>query len=167
MLTFLCPNCWSEVKEGEKICPKCHSEIEALGQRSYIDKLVGALHHPWASNRMWSVYILGEIGDKQAIKPLVDILDQVWDTQEFLFLKEIAIALGKIDGDEMVPALVHLMDHRVFLIREAALKSLPKGKNNLAAAAVQKALNGPSSTVRGWPRNFLRKIQNDKPAYPH
>ena len=147
-MTFLCPNCWSEVKEGDKICPKCHFEIESLGRRSYIDRLVMALHHPWASNRMWAVFILGEMRDKKAIKPLVAIMDQVWDTKEFLFLKDIAIALGKIDGDEAVPALIHLMGHSSFLVREAALKSLGKIRNREATAAIKKALEDPSPGVQ-------------------
>jgi len=157
MLTFFCPNCWSEVKEDEKICPKCHSEIGALGQRSYIDRLVRALHHPWASNRMRAAYILGEIGDKQAVKPLVGVIDQVWETQDLFFLREIAIALGKINGDEAVSALVHLLDHRSFLIRKTALKSLPRGKNKLVMVAVKKALNDPSSTVQELAKEFLEK----------
>ena len=68
-----------------------------------------------------------------------------------------AIALGKIDGDEVVPALVHLLDHRSFLIRKTALKSLPRGKNKLVMVAVKKALSDPSSTVRELAREFLEK----------
>lgn len=154
-MTFLCPNCWSEVKEGEKICPKCHSEIEALGRRSYIDRLVMALHHPWASNRMWAVFILGEMRDKQAIKPLIDIMDQVWDTKDLCFLKEIAIALGKIDGGEALPALIHLMDHPAFLIRETALRWLSKIKNRAAMAAIKKALEDPSPRVQELAKKIL------------
>jgi HEAT repeat protein len=157
MLIFFCPNCWSQVKEDEKICPKCYSEIEALGQRSYIDRLVSALRHPWASTRMEAAYILGEIGDKQAVKPLGDVIDQIGETQDLFFLREIAIALGKINGDEAVPALVHLLDHRSFLIRKTALQSLPRGKNKLVMVAVKKALSDPSSTVRELAREFLEK----------
>ncbi len=156
-MTFLCPNCWSEVEEGEKICPKCHSDIESLGKRSYIDRLVMALHHPWPSNRMWAVFILGEMRDKEAIKPLVDSMDQVWDTKEFLFLKDIAIALGKIDGGEAVPALIHLMDHPSFLIREASLKSLGKIKNREAIAAIKKALEDQTAGVQKLAREILEK----------
>jgi HEAT repeat protein len=118
---------------------------------------MGALHHPVATTRMRAAYILGEIGDKRAIKPLADLIGQAWETQNLFFLREIAHALGKIDGDEVVPVLVHLLDYPSFLIREAALKSLPKGKNNLAVAAVQKALNDPSSIVRDLAREFLEK----------
>jgi HEAT repeat protein len=129
----------------------------SLDQRSYFEKLVGALHHPVATARMRAAYILGEIGAKRGIKPLADLIDQAWETQNLFFLREILIALGKIDGDEVMLALVHLLKHPSFLIREAALKALPKGKNNLAVAAVQKALNDPSSNVRDLAREFLEK----------
>ena len=52
---------------------------------------------------------------------------------------------------------MHLLDHPSFLIQEAALKELPKGKNKWAVAAVQKALNDPSSNVRDLARVFLGK----------
>jgi len=156
-LVFFCPHCWSRVRENEKICPDCKAEIFPLDQRSYFEKLVGALRHPVATTRMRAAYILGEIGDKRGIKPLVKVIGQSWQTESLFFLREIVIALGKIDGDEVVPALVHLLDHPSFLIREAALKSLPKGKNNLEATAVQKALNDPSSNVRDLAREFLEK----------
>ena len=156
-MVFFCPRCWSQVRENEKICPECKAEMIPLDQRSYFEKLVGALHHPVATTRTRAAYILGEIGDKRGIKPLVDVIGQAWQTESLFFLREIVIALGKIDGDEVAPVLVHLLDHPSFLIREAALKSLPKGKNNLTAAAVQKALNDSSSTVRELAREFLEK----------
>jgi HEAT repeat protein len=117
--------------------------------------LLGALHHHEATTQMRAAYILGEIGDKRALKPLADAIPQAWDTGGLFFLREIAIALGKIDGDEAVPTLAHLLDHPSFLIREAALKSLPRSKNELAKAAVKKALNDPSSRVRDLAREFL------------
>ena len=116
-LVFFCPHCWSSVRENEKICPECRAEIVSLDQRSYFEKLVGALHHPEATTKMRAAYILGEIGDTRAIKPLADLIDQAWETQSLFFLQEMAIALGKIDGDEVVPALVHLLEHPSFLIR--------------------------------------------------
>jgi len=156
-LVFFCPRCWSRVRENERICPECKAEIIPLDQRSYFEKLVGALHHPEATTKMRAAYILGEIGDKRAIKSLVDVIDQAWETESLFFLQEIAIALGKINGDEVVPALVHLLGHPSFLIRDATLKSLSKVKNKLAMVAVKKALNDPSSTVQELAKEFLGK----------
>lgn len=157
-MIFFCPNCWSQVREEEKTCPECQEEVEPLDQIGYFDKLTRALHHPVAATRMRAACILGEIGDKRGIKPLADLIDQAWETENLFFLREIAIALGKIDGDMVVPALVRLLDHPSFLVREAALKALPKGKNKRAVAAVQKAMNDPSPNVRDLARKFWQKI---------
>jgi HEAT repeat protein len=156
-LIFFCPKCWSEVKEDDKICPECQETIAPLDQASYFDKLTRALHHPVAATRMRAAYILGEIGDKRGIEPLADIIDRAWGKENLFFLREIAIALGKIDGDEAVPVLVHLLGHPSFLIREEALKSLPSGKNKLAAEAVRKALNESSTAIRELAKEFLAK----------
>lgn len=158
-MIFFCPNCWSQVKEDEKICPECKAETIPLDQRSYFEKLLGALHHPEATTRMRTAYILGEIGDKRAIKPLVGFIDQAGETENLFFLREIAIALGKINGDEVVPALVHLLDHPSFLIREAALKSLAGVKNKKAITAVKEALKDPSPGVQELAREILEKNQ--------
>ncbi len=108
--------------------------------------MVRALRHPWASNRMWAAFILGEMRDKQAIKPLVDILDQLRDTKDLLFPKEIAIGLGKIDGEEAVPPLVRLMDHPSFLVREAT-------------AAIKKALDDPNPVVQELAKKLEKNSQ--------
>jgi len=42
-MIFFCPNCWSRVKEDEKICRECQADIESLDHLSYFEKLVNAL----------------------------------------------------------------------------------------------------------------------------
>lgn len=160
-MIFFCPNCWSRVKENESICPECRAEIEPLDQRDYFEKLVGSLQHPDATTKIRAAYILGEMGDKRAINPLVDILNQPWDIQGLFFIREIAFALEKIDGEEAVPALVHLLDHPSFLIRESALKALSKIKSKETVTALRKALNDPSSSVQELAKETLEKNFGD------
>jgi HEAT repeat protein len=157
-LIFFCPNCWAQVREDDKICPECQEEIEPLDPISYFDKLTRALHHPVGTTRMRAAYILGEIGNKRAIKPLAEVIDQAWEKENLFYLREIAFALGKINGDESVPPLVRLLSHPSFLIREAAMKSLPRVKSELTTAAAQKALNDQNSTIQELAREFLEKI---------
>ena len=157
-MIFFCPNCWAQVREGEKICPQCRVKIEPLDQLSYFDKLTRALNHPVATTRMRAAYILGEIGDRRAILPLAGAIENAWEKENLFFLREIAMALGKIDGHDALPALIHLLDHPSFLIRETALKSLGKIRNGGAIAAIQKAVKDPSSRVRELARKFLEEI---------
>jgi len=156
-LIFFCPNCWAQVREGEKICPECRVKIEPLDQLSYFDKLTRALNHPVATTRMRAAYILGEIGDRRAILPLAGAIENAWEKENLFFLREIAIALGKIDGHDALPALIHLLDHPSFLIREIALRSLGKIRNVKAIAAIQKAMDDPSPGVRQMAKEIIEK----------
>ena len=160
-MIFFCPNCWAQVREEEKTCPQCRVKIGAFDQLSYFDKLTRALNHPVATTRMRAAYILGEIGDLRGIKPLAEVIDRAWGREGIFFLREIAIALGKIDGQEALPALIHLMNHPSFLIRETALNSLGKIRKGEAIAAIQKAVKDPSSRVRELAREILKKDFGD------
>lgn len=160
-MIFFCPNCGSDIKEKEIICPKCRTEIGPLDQRNYFEKLVGALRHPEATTKIRAAYILGEIGDQRAIQPFCDILDQSWNMENLFFLREIAFALGKIDGDEAVPALVRMLTHPSIIIRESALKALGEIKNEEAAGALRKALNDPNPGLRALARDILEKNFGD------
>ena len=50
-MIFYCPNCWIRVKEDEKICHECKTDIEPLDHQSYFEKLVNALNHPEETTR--------------------------------------------------------------------------------------------------------------------
>lgn len=43
---FLCPSCWNEISEFDKICKFCNAKIEELDNDSYINKLIRELKHP-------------------------------------------------------------------------------------------------------------------------
>ena len=68
----------------------------------------------------------------------------------------VAIALGKVDGEEALPILIQLMDHPSFLVRRAALNSLSKFKNEGALKIIKKALQDPSSNVQELARKILQ-----------
>jgi len=156
-LVFFCPNCWSEVREDDEICPVCRRVIAPLDRASYFDKLTRALRNPSADTRMRAAYLLGEIGDPRGIGPLAEILDRAGDKENLFFLREIAVALGKIDGKEAIPPLLRLMNNPSFLIREAALKSLSRLKDEKTAEAIQKALKDPSTSIQELAGELLGK----------
>ena len=62
-----CPNCRAHVKEDERGCHECKTDIEPLNRRSYFEKLVNALNHPERTTRIRAAYILGELRDRRAI----------------------------------------------------------------------------------------------------
>jgi len=48
----------------------CHSAARTLG----IESLIDTLRHPDSEVRLSSVIVLGELGDKQAVEPLIQAL---------------------------------------------------------------------------------------------
>jgi HEAT repeat protein len=121
-LTYFCPSCWSEV-ETETICPKCGQDLHEFSGRSYEEKLISALRHPEPTVPVRAATILGEIGSRAAVEPLIEIATSTKD----LYLQEAAVeALGRI-GD--VRALACLEDFS----REGAIRVRAAAKRALAA----------------------------------
>jgi HEAT repeat protein len=142
------------VKEDEKVCHGCKADIEPLDHRSYFEKLIGALNHSERTTRLRAAYILGEIGDRRAIQHLIEVLDQ---TEDLFLIEGIALSLGKIDGDEVLPVLIKLKKHSSFLVRRAALISLSRFNKKEAFAAIRGALNDPSPSVQELAQQILQK----------
>lgn len=155
-MVYYCPNCWSVVKEDEKICHKCNGDIEPLDQRSYFEKLVNALNHSERTTRLRAAYILGELRDRRAIKPFAKVVDNPRPIEDIFLIETIAIALGKVDGEEALSILSRLMDHPSFLVRRAALNSLNNFRSEEALKVIKKALKDPSPNVQELARKILQ-----------
>lgn len=153
-MNFYCPSCWSFIEEGEKICHECKAEIEQLDRRDFFEKLINALNHSERTTRLRAAYILGEIGDRRAIQPMADVIKK---TEDLFLIEGIALSLGKIDGDEVLPVLIKLKKHPSFLVRRAALISLSRFKKKEALAAIREAQNDPSPSVQELAQQILQK----------
>jgi len=156
MIFFYCPNCWSRIKEDKRICPECKAEIESLDHFTYFERLVRALNHPERSTRIRAAYILGELKDKRAVKPLAKAIGRTPGIRDIFFEEAIVVALGKIDGEEVLPILINLLEHRSFLVRAAALNSLSRFNTEKAIQAIKKALNDPSLSIQELARRILQ-----------
>ena len=155
-MVFYCPNCWSRVEEDEKICHECQADIESLDHRSYFEKLVSALNHSERTTRIRAAYILGTLEDHCGVRPFAEVVKRVKDIKDIFFIEMVAIALGKVDGEEALPILVRLMNHPSFLVRRAALNSLSKFKNQGALRVIKRALKDPSPSVQELARKILQ-----------
>ena len=151
---FYCPNYWVHVKEDEKVCPECKADIEPLDHRSYFEKLVNALNHSERTTRIRAAYILGELRDRRAIKSFAQVVSKTGGIKDIFFIEMVAVALGKLDGEEALPILIRLMDHPSFLVRWAALHSLGKFRSEEALKVIKKALKDASPNVQ----ELARKI---------
>ena len=155
-MIFYCPNCWSRIKEDEKVCPDCEAEIESLDHRSYFDKLVNALNHSERTTRIRAAYILGELGDRRAIKSFAEVVNKPRGIEDVFSTEMIAIALGKVDGEETLSILIRLMDHPSFLVRRAALNSVSGFTSEEALEVIKKALKDSSLNVQELARKLLQ-----------
>ena len=155
-MIFYCPNCWSRVKEDEKICHECGTDIEPLDRRSYFEKLVNALNHSERTTRIRAAYILGELGDRRAIKSFAEVVNKPRGIEDVFSTEMIAIALGKVDGEETLSILIRLMDHPSFLVRRAALNSVSGFTSEEALEVIKKALKDSSLNVQELARKLLQ-----------
>jgi HEAT repeat protein len=156
MIFFYCPNCWSRIKEDERICPECKAEIKSFDHLSYFERLVRALNHPERTTRIRAAYILGDLGDPRAIKPFTEVVEKPRGIEDVFFIEMVAIALGKLDREGALPILIRLMDHPSFLVRRAALNSLSKFRNEKALKVIKKALKDPSPNVQELAQKILK-----------
>jgi HEAT repeat protein len=155
-MIFYCPNCWTAVKENQKVCHECKAEIESFNDLSYFEALVRALNHPERTTRIRAAYILGELKDKRGINPLVKSINRTAGIRDVFFDEAIVVALGKIDGEEVFPVLIDLLENPSFLIRAAALNSLSRFKNKKATQTIKRALNDPSPSIQELARRILQ-----------
>ena len=154
-MIFYCPNCWTPVKEDEKVCPECKADIEPLDHRSYFEKLINALNHSERTTRIRAAYILGELRDRRAIKSFAQVVSKAGGIKDVFLIEMVAVALGKVDGEEALPILIRLMDHPSFIVRRAALNSLSRFKNGEALKVIKRALKDPSPNVQDLARKIL------------
>ncbi len=122
-LTRFCPNCWSEIGPGS-LCLVCGTDIRALEGDSYEQKLLQALYHPEPTVPVRAATILGELGSKAAVGPLIELAASTSD----IYLQEAAAtALGRI-GDAQAASLLHRLSRegalRVRIAADRALKAL-------------------------------------------
>jgi HEAT repeat protein len=144
------------VKEEEKICHECKTDIEPLNHRSYFEKLVNVLNHPDRDTRIRAAYFLGELRDRRAIKPLAEVVNKVGDMEDLYFVEMVAFVLGKVREKEALPILIHLMEHPSFLLRRAALYSLSEFRSKEALKVIKKAVKDPTPIIQELAREILR-----------
>jgi len=126
-LTHFCPSCWSEIAT-EPVCLICGTDLRDLSGESYEEKLLQALYHPEPTVPGRAATILGELGSKAAIEPLIELAALSSD----LYIQEAAVvALGRIGDARALPLLDQLNREgalRVRIAADQALKALKRAK---------------------------------------
>lgn len=155
MLTRFCPKCYAQNRAEDRICAACGAGLdEECGD--YVDKLINfSLRHPVPSIPPMAAEILGKIGDKRAVEPLIEVIRLSEDPG----LLEAAVeALGKLNDKRAVPALGAVLKDGALTVRLKAVGALGTIGNDEAVALLQKAAAGdPSSSVREEARIILKR----------
>lgn len=116
VMTSYCPSCWCEAGSAS-VCPACGAEIQSLSQESYEEKLIRALHHPEPTVPVRTATILGELGSRAAVEPLIEVALSSGDP----YIQEAAVvALGRIGDSKALPCLTRLSREGSLRVRIAA-----------------------------------------------
>jgi HEAT repeat protein len=127
-MTYFCPECWREIG-GDGICAHCGADLTKEAQSTYEEKLIQALWHPEPTTPIRAATLLGEIGSKVAIEPLLELVNSSRDP----YIQEAAVvALGKIGDRRALPYLERWRAQgsvRVRLAAEQAIRSIGQEKS--------------------------------------
>ncbi len=116
-----CTHCWREVNSEAEVCPDCEADL-TLDQRTYEQKLIGALAHPLPEARVRICWLIGENRIRQAGS---DLMRLAADDPDLYVRKAALEGLGAL-----------CVSHSTSLLRR-----ISKGENRLLAAAARKSLD--------------------------
>ena len=116
-MIFYCPACWKEIREDDKKCQRCGSDLTVLDQKSFDEKLIQALGHPVRETARMAVWILGERKTVEAVAPLIRLFDE---TENPFLQREILDTLDKIGTEDALNFIMESLDHHVSIVRRRA-----------------------------------------------
>ena len=117
MANYFCPRCWSELHEDRERCPRCNLNIsEYLAGTDYIERLINSLRHPVADLRRWAAYLLGQLRDERAVRPLMALVRN--EKEDLYVVRQAVRSLGLIGGHEVDEFLQTLLAHPARMIRK-------------------------------------------------
>jgi len=112
---YYCPNCWKEINDKILVCPHCGHDLNQHQSFTYVEKLIHAIHHPIPEKRMMAAQLLGDMGCKEALPVFAEILKK---ENDYYFIREIILAIDKIDNKAGIAILLALRGHSSFLVKK-------------------------------------------------
>ncbi|HRS88660.1 MAG TPA: HEAT repeat domain-containing protein [Smithellaceae bacterium] len=103
-----------EIEPDTVNCPKCGYDLTHFDKLSFEEKLISALGHPIRENRMMAVETLGKLRSVKAVAVFADILK---NESDYYLIREIILALKKIDCPESRKMINELKTHRSNLVK--------------------------------------------------
>jgi Uri superfamily endonuclease len=134
--------------------------LGAIGESS-VPFLLDLLGYDDADVRCWAIWALAQTGSRQAVQPIVAVLD---DTDCDVRISA-AMALGELRAAKAAPALVAQLESWSGLLARCAADALEKIGQE-AVPALVKALEHPKSQVRIWAARALGRIGSTAAVEP-
>jgi HEAT repeat protein len=132
LMTFYCPNCWNKMAAEERECGRCGADLSCWDEKTFADKLVGALSHPEPQTQMRAVAILGETRAVAAVAALIQLYRSGADP----FLQAAIVkALAQIGGETASSLLTDALENSSFIVRRQAADALTEAEKRKALPA--------------------------------
>jgi HEAT repeat protein len=162
MLTIFCPQCYAQNRQDDEVCRSCGAELRGA-DGDYVERLVRfSLHHPVPTVSAMAAQILGGIGDKRAVEPLMCALN---DSTNPGLQESAAEALGRLGDAHAVPALSEALRRAPLAVRIRAAAALGEIGGEAAIAALHGAMStDPSANVREEARLGLTRVAEGRVA---
>jgi HEAT repeat protein len=162
-MRIYCPNCWRDYPDDTPRCSICGAALALTSsEEDFVAKLIRSLQHPEPLTVERAATLLGQIGDRRAVEPLLAMLAAGAAPEALAAAAASLVALGETRA---VPLLARrLADPTSFLVvRLAAVQALAQLGGPAAAGALHRALGDRSPSVRALARELLPQLGGAAP----
>jgi len=125
-MTYFCSNCWKEIKEDERICPRCKANQQKLDEEPFVQKLIRALNSAEPQTPIRAAYIIQMRKFTEAVPALLEKLKKSDDP---FIIEAIINALLEIDEKKFKTCILKAAGENPPLTVKRALKKMERLKN--------------------------------------
>jgi len=142
--------------ESKELRGRAAMALRYFKEPRVIKLLIGALHDQDAYIRSVSAEALGEIGDKQAVDPIIELLNDKINRGKSQV--SAAVALGNLGGKKATPALLKSLRSENVYVREASARALGKIGDPTAVDLLIETTDDEGQRVRAAAIEALGKL---------
>jgi HEAT repeat protein len=143
--------------ESSTLRAQARASLARLGQVA-VQALIGALKDPKPSVRQLAAEALGEIGSRDAVVPLIELIT----TDQSGARAEAVEALGKIGDTSAIPPILSVLRAGSVAVRKKAVAALAKLRDARAFDALIAALTDQNEEVRQAAASGLGELGDDR-----
>lgn len=121
-----------------------------------VDYLIQALDEDDTNMQLRVIELLGEMGDKRAINPLINFLDE----KNNIFIRIATIkSLGRFDNEKVIDSLLFVLTDKSYMLRIVVVEVLGEVGDVRTKEILKESLNDESYMVREAAKESIEKIE--------